>query len=130
MEVKARPEPGGAPSGGEAPAPRDVLWSKPVRAVLTLLVLAAIAQLLPPSARLRVLESRPSERHEAFPAVPPASSAVGEAELERPTENRPDLAQPEKLEAPVRAASPIAQGAAESVELSPADTSPLPIVDR
>ncbi|HVW25982.1 MAG TPA: GDSL-type esterase/lipase family protein [Polyangiaceae bacterium] len=132
MELKVRPDPQAAPRESNAPAAnlRGVLWSKPVRAVLTLLALAAVAELSPRLERLRVLTPRPSEHHEAFPAVPPASTAVGEAELDRATENRPDLAQPEKLEAPVRAASPIAQGAAEPTALPPADVSPLPIVDE
>jgi hypothetical protein len=132
VELKGRPEPGDAPPDSDSPAarPRDVLWSKPVRAVVTLLALAAIAELSPRLKRLRVFESPPSERAEPFPAVPPASSAVGEAELERATENRPDLAQPEKLEAPVRAASPIAQNATEGTTLPPSDLSPLPIIDE
>jgi hypothetical protein len=132
VELKVQPQLGDALPGSVAPTarPRDVFWSKPVRAVLTLLALASVAELSPHLARLRVFESRPSERTEPLPNVPPASNAIGEAELDRATENRPDLAQPEKLEAPVRAAGPIAQGTAETAALPPSDVSPVPIVDE
>jgi hypothetical protein len=116
-------------SDSKARGPLPALWSKPVRAVLTLLALATIAELTPRLGRLRVFTSRPPASQEPNAVVPPASSVVGETELARATENRPDLAQPEKLEAPVRAAGPIATDTAEPQKDVPEDASPKPIVD-
>jgi hypothetical protein len=124
---RSEPDRGDDPT---AAGPLRALWSKPVGAVVTLLVLAAIAEATPRLTPFRVLSSRvAAPSGESSGGVAAASSAVGEAELERATENRPDLAQPEKLEAPVRAAGPIARDSPEAAPIPAADASPVPLVD-
>jgi hypothetical protein len=98
-----------------------------------MLLLGVVVQLVPGLERFRVFTPHVTREPAAAPVPAPVTS-VGEAELERATENRPDLAQPEKLEAPARATGPIAQETHESGEPTkpPAadDTSPVPIVDE
>jgi hypothetical protein len=105
-----------------------VLLSKPVGAIATMLVLAGAVELLPALTRFRVFTQRAVSTAEPR-AIPPPSSGVGEAELEGATENRPDLAQPEKLDAPVRPAGPIAREPLDTTPIAAADTSPVAIVD-
>jgi hypothetical protein len=130
VEDGARSGPGAPLPDGEPLPGRTALWSKPVFAVVTMLALGLVAELSPRLEVLRVFSARNAPANEAVPpTIASASGAIGEAELDRPTENRPDLAQPEKLDAPVRAAGPIARDTAETAPLPSADTSPLPIVD-
>jgi len=132
VDERARSGPDGSlPGDGGGPAAAlPALWSKPVQAVLTLLLLATLAELSPRLDALRVFTHRqPGPSHESAGSLPPPSTSVGEAELDRATENRPDLAQPVKLDAPVRATGPIAVETPEPAQVPAADASPVPIVD-
>jgi hypothetical protein len=106
-----------------------VLLSKPVRAAATVLVIAFVAELVPGLARFRVLTRKAVTAAEPA-AIPPPRSVVGETELEGATENRPDLAQPERLSAPVRGTGPIAREPMDTTPVPEADASPVAIVDE
>jgi lysophospholipase L1-like esterase len=108
---------------------RRALWSKPVLAVIGLLGLAAAVEALPALARFRVLREPVEPAKVEVPAVPPASSAIGEAELDLATRNRPDLAQPEHLGAVSDPKGPIARAEEDTGPAEPVDASPVPIVD-
>jgi lysophospholipase L1-like esterase len=113
----------------EVARPLGVLWSKPVRALATLLALAVAAQLVPRLERLRVLSPRPHDARE--PAPLSTSRAVGETELEIATEARSDLAQPTELAPPPRAGGPIArEPSTEEAARPDGERSPVPIVDE
>jgi hypothetical protein len=109
--------------------PHRVLLSKPVGAIATMLALAGAVEFVPALAGLRVFTRRAVNTSQPR-VIPAPSSRIGEAELEGATENRPDLAQPEKLDAPVRATGPIAREPLDTTPIPSADTSPVAIVDE
>lgn len=108
---------------GEPARATSVLTSKPVRAVVALLVLAAIAQVAPGLSRFRVFSRKP-QATEAADILPAPLASTGEAVLAQRTETRSDLAQPENLGAVPEAHGPIARVNAERVSETPAEAAP------
>ena len=115
-------------SGTDSANPRRVLWSKPVRAVLALLLFAGVAETVPQLARLRVLGAAPRIAKEPH-GPSPVGSAVGESELGLATEARSDLAQPERITPLTRPSGPIATNTADETPPPESDQAPVPIVD-
>ena len=118
--------------GEIAASPRTALTSRPVIALATLLLLAAITQAIPALEPLSLF-GEPKTNGVPGRAAPAASAqlSVGEAEIETETRARPDLAQPEHAELPTAARGPIAaadQGTTGEVKLD-FTRPPLPIAD-
>lgn len=108
---------------GQPARASSVLTSRPVRAVAGLLVLSALAELVPGLSRFRVFSRKPQATETPSPAPTPLT-ATGEAVLAQRTETRSDLAQPETLGAVPRARGPIARVLAEETSEAPSQGSP------
>jgi lysophospholipase L1-like esterase len=107
-----------------------VLRSKTVLAVLTLLVFAAVAEVVPGLERLRIIRPRAHPTRDT-PSPPSPPTPVGETELDRTTESHPDLAQPEQLgPAARREHGPILRDDVADAPNADPERSPVPIVDE
>ncbi|MBK7586463.1 MAG: hypothetical protein IPI67_40530 [Myxococcales bacterium] len=112
--------------GAMTESPRGALTSRPVLAVLTLLVLGGLAEVTPAFRKLRLLVA-PIESEATPTGVAPPVLEVGQAELETETRSRPELAQPEHVEMPAEARGPIAQKTAGGTPLPAIDAEKPPI---
>ena len=111
-------------------SPRPALASKPVRAVLTLLAIAAALQVVPGLERWRLFGERPPSEGEGVPpAVPEPVLTEGEARLETETRTRPELAQPEHVVIPSTRRSPLDRGGAKRRLNLDIERPPVSIVD-
>ncbi len=117
------------PASSAPSIPRRVLLAKPVAAVATLLLLSSLVEVIPGLERFRVLEPHLHGIRDA-PAPPRSAAPVGETEIDRATESRADLAQPEHLDPLARPAGPIAHEQAQTTQTPIADASPVAIVDE
>ncbi|HWA73636.1 MAG TPA: GDSL-type esterase/lipase family protein [Polyangiaceae bacterium] len=73
--------------------PRRVLLSRPALAALGAVTLAALVELVPTLAPLRVFSARPASSAEATPAASPSAElVVGESEISTVSEGRSELA--------------------------------------
>lgn len=111
-------------------SPRTALVSRPVLAIVSLGVLAGVAELVPAFEKVR-LSGTPAAKSEAPVGVAPPVLTLGQAELETETRARPELAQPEHVELPRSSHGPIAQkeegpGALPAID---AEKPPVPLED-
>ena len=109
--------------------PRVALFSRPALAVCTALALAALLEVVPGLERLRLFN-----RSDAIAASPDSASALdltpGEARLETESIVRPELEQPEQVQAPRSARGPIAEKQSDDVgAVLDTEEPPVPIVD-
>jgi hypothetical protein len=104
--------------------PTVALLSRPALAMLLVAALLAILERWPTLEFWRTDGAPPPEA----PPMAAASASVGEARLDAPTEDRPELAQPEQVELPRSRRGPIAR--TETPELAiDVQAPPVPITD-
>ena len=104
-----------------------VFRSKPVLALLSLLVLCVVPEIAPGLSTVRVLRSPDAKAAASGAAMEGVTERVGEAEIETETKDR---GAPGPVGAtPGRARGPIAETANERPEARPSRTSPVPLVD-
>jgi lysophospholipase L1-like esterase len=104
-----------------------VFRSRPVLALLTLLVLCVVPEIAPGLSTVRVLTSPEAKAAASGLAMEGVTERVGEAEIETETADR---GVPGPVGAtPSRARGPIAETANERPEAPPSRTSPVPLVD-
>ncbi|MBX3127416.1 MAG: hypothetical protein KF718_11910 [Polyangiaceae bacterium] len=106
--------------------PRQALLSRPVLAVLTVVVLGALAEWIPALSKVRVFSA--PEAAETVAGVAPPVLEEGEATLELETTERPELAQPEDLKLPTGSRGPIAKSTAAAAPID-VEAPPVPIDD-
>ena len=75
----------------------NALWSKPARAALTLAALIGAAYVIPGAEKVRLLTPRVQSERAAPAASDSASAPVGEARLVDETDDRPEMAIPDKV---------------------------------
>lgn len=75
-----------------------VLWSKPVKATLTLVALIGAAYVVPGASKVRLLTPRQTSELTAPAASDSAAAPVGEAKLVDETDDRPEMAAPDKVD--------------------------------
>lgn len=109
--------------------PSQVFTSRPVRVVLCLLALGALAETIPGLSRVRIFSGH-ARSSEPGVAAPPKPIASGETTLDERTETRSDLAQPENLGAVPRAAGPIAQAPGREMAPETPEGTGAVLVDR
>lgn len=76
------------------------LWSKPTKAALTVVALIGAAYVIPGADRFRLLTPRITSEQTAPAASDSAAAPVGEAKLVDETDDRPEMAVPDKVEVP------------------------------
>lgn len=89
-------------------APWPVLLSRPVGAIVTLVLLAWVLEFIPGADQFRVFSASTTEDDSPRPAFEATTNEIGEAELTTESRSQPGMAQPEEILLPKSARGPIA----------------------